>query len=149
PFILCLALFAMLSPTASVAGKGFGYAAGLLTKPVGGLFALSSGSQALDTITVLVVIGFGGWLVATHNVVVSRPLAFATAAMALAFVVVPPTIMGALYADVRLAPALALLAIATLDIRPGAPVWTQRSVTYLAVAVALLRAFVFTTEWRA
>ena len=148
PFIVCLALFAALSPTAGVAAKGFGYTPGLMSKPVGGLFALSSGSLRLDAISASVVVGICLWLALTRNLVLSRPLAVATAMMLLAFFVVPANIMGALYADVRLAPALALLAVAALDIRPGAPAAIGRVVMLLAVALGVLRAGVFTSEWK-
>ncbi len=146
PFLVCLALFAALSPTAGVAGKGFGYAPGLLTKPLGGLYALSSGSLWLDAATVLGQIGLGGWLVMSGRLTVSRPLGFATAMMVLAFFVVPSDVMGALYADVRLGPALALLAVAALDVRGDAR--TQSVVAAVAVGFALLRAGVFVGEWR-
>ena len=46
--------------------------------------------------------------------------------MVLAFFAVPFGVMGALYADVRLGPALALLVIAAFDIRVGAPILIDR-----------------------
>ncbi|HEX3753855.1 MAG TPA: hypothetical protein VHV26_02150 [Rhizomicrobium sp.] len=148
PFVVCLGLFALFSPTAAVTGAGFGYEPGHLTKLVGGLFSLSSGNRWLDGLSVLVILGIGGWLLMTRNLAVSTPLAFATAAMVLAFFAVPSDIMGALYADVRLAPPLALLAIAALDIRRDAPAPIARAVLALAILLGVVRASVLTSQWR-
>ncbi len=148
PFLACLLLFWLVSPTADVASKGFEYTPGMMSKPVGGLFALSSGSSVLDVITVLAVLGVCGGLAFTGNLTFSRPLAFAVGAMVLAFFVVPANVMGALYADTRLAPALALLIIAALDIRAGAPMLVSRSVLGLAVLLGVVQAGVFHVQWR-
>jgi hypothetical protein len=148
PFLTCLALFALVSPTAGVASKGFAYAAGMLTKPVGGLFATSSGSLILDSLTVVSLAGLCGWLALTGNLTFSRPLAFAVGAMVLGFFAAPADVMGALYADVRLAPALALLVVASLDIRPNAQPGIQKTVTMLCVGLGLARAAVLLPEWR-
>src|SRR5580700_12110209 len=111
----------MFSPTAEEAGRGIEYAPGLLTKPMGALFALSSGIPWLDAISLVGALGLCARLFRSRNLTVSRPLAVATIVMGLALFVVPSDIIGATYADVRLGPAIALLAIATLGVRANAP----------------------------
>jgi hypothetical protein len=147
PFLLTIALFFVFSPTASVAGKGFAYAPGLGTKPVGALFSLSSGVTWLDMTSLFCVVAVFVWLAATRKIAFSRPLAFATIMMSLALFVVPDSVMGALYADVRIGPAIALLAIATFDLRANAGRAAIYSVTALILVLSVVRAATLTAVW--
>src|SRR5205085_9586308 len=121
PFVLTLALFSLLSPTAKVIGSGFGYDPGLGTKPVGALFSLASGIFWLDGIRAASIAGLCGWLLAKHRLAISMPLATALACLLVALFALPSSLMGSLYSDIRLGPAIALVAISTLDIRADAP----------------------------
>jgi hypothetical protein len=148
PFLACLLLFVLLSPTASVASKGLAYTPGLGAKPMGGLFSLSSGNLWLDAIAFVAMAGVLAWLAVTRNLTLSPPLAVATVMMALAFFVVPFSIMGALYVDVRLGPAVALVALMALDIREGAPARIGRAVMALALGLGLLRSVQLAADWK-
>ncbi|HXJ01274.1 MAG TPA: hypothetical protein VNH44_08615 [Micropepsaceae bacterium] len=147
PFVLTLVLFVLLSPTAGVIGSGFGYDPGLGTKPVGALFALSSGVLWLDALTVAGVVGLAAGLLLTGGLAISWPLVTAFAFCALALFALPSSVMGSLYADTRLAPAIALLAIVSLDIEPRAPRTVSWTVLAVVLGLALLRMAVLSSIW--
>jgi hypothetical protein len=147
PFLLCAALFVLFSPTAKVIGQGFGYSPGLGTKPVGGLFSLSSGILWLDALSMACVIAVCVWLFINRYLVISRPLLFASIALSFCFFLVPSSVMGALYADVRLGPAVAILLIATLDLRFDAPKAARISVLALIMTLAVVRSVALTEIW--
>jgi hypothetical protein len=147
PFLASIALFILLSPTAAVAGKGFAYSPGLGTKPLGGLFSLSSGILWLDALSLACIMGAGAWLAISRNLVISRPLAFASIMMSLALFVVPSSVMGALYADVRIGPVIALLIIATFDLRADAPRLASFALLATVLTLGAIRAAVLTQIW--
>jgi hypothetical protein len=149
PFFLTIALFLLVSPTASVAGKGFGvaYAPGLGTKPVGALFSLSSGVPWLDVVSLLCVAAIFVWLAVARKITISRPLALATIMMSLALFVVPDSVMGESYADVRIGPVIALLAIAAFDLRANAGRFAVYSVASAVVVLSLVRTVTLTEIW--
>jgi hypothetical protein len=147
PFLLTIALFLLLSPTASVAGKAFVYAPGLGTKPVGALFSLSSGVPWLDEVSLLSMAALFAWLTIARKITVSWPLALATIMMSLALFVVPDSVMGALYADVRIGPVIAFLAIATFDLRANAGRFAVYSVASVVVVLSLVRTMTLTETW--
>jgi hypothetical protein len=147
PFVLSLILFAIISPTAGVVGHGLSYPAGFLTKPVGGLFSLSSGILWLDMVSWGPFAAIACWLVVRKNLSVSRPLAFASGVMLLTFIALPESVMGALNVDVRIGPALALLVIASFDIRVGAPRLARDAVVVVVLLIGIVRSVVLTTTW--
>lgn len=118
PFVAALVLFVVLSPNAGIVGQGFAYASHPGTKFYGILYSLSSGVLWLDVATVAILMVLFAWLALTKRLAVSRPLAFVAAMMSLVIVVLPPSLMGSLYVDTRLGPALAFLLIAVFDVRP-------------------------------
>jgi hypothetical protein len=63
------------------------------------------------------------------------------------FFLVPSSVMGALYADVRLGPAVAILLIATLDLRFDAPKAARISVLALIMTLAVVRSVALTEIW--
>ena len=136
PFLMTFAIFVILSPTARVIEDGFGYDPGWGTKPVGALYSLSSGILWLDVATAVSLVGLGAWVLSTKRIVVSVPLAVAFFMLVLALFALPSSLMGSLYADTRLGPAIALIAIATMDIRADAP----KSVAWTALIVILFLA---------
>ena len=147
PFVLTLALFVLLSPTAGVIGNGLAYDPGLGTKPVGALYALSSGVLWLDVLTAASVAGVSAWLLLTGRLVISWPLATACFFVVLALFALPSSVMGSLYADTRLAPAIALLGIVSLDIRAGAPKFVSWTVVAVALVLACFRMAILSSIW--
>jgi hypothetical protein len=148
PFVLTLAAFVLLSPAAD-APSLLEYAPGWGTKPFGQLFSLSTGLLWLDAAIVVLVAGlaarlwFKGWL--SFN----RSLAASTGLILLAAIALPPSLMGSLYADDRLGPAVALFALSALGLRSDAPVLTRRIVAGAAFALAALQAIVLSSAWSA
>jgi hypothetical protein len=82
-----------------------------------------------------------------RKITISPPLALATIMMSLALFVVPDSVMGALYADVRIGPVIALLAIATFDLRAHAGRAAIYAVASLVVVLGLVRAATLTEVW--
>ena len=147
PFVLTLALFVLLSPTADVVGNGFGYDPGLGTKPVGALFSLSSGIVWLDAFTAVSLASVCAWLLLTRRLAFSWPLVTACFMLLFALFALPSSLMGSLYADTRLGPAIALLAIASIDIRANAPKLVHLTVIIVAFVLAFFRATVLSSTW--
>ncbi|HEX3486896.1 MAG TPA: hypothetical protein VHT51_17720 [Micropepsaceae bacterium] len=147
PFVLTLVLFVLLSPTAGVIGSGLAYDPGLGTKPIGALYALSSGVLWLDAVTAATVLAACAWLLATGRAVISWPLATACFLVLLAFVALPSSIMGSLYADTRLAPAIAILAMISLDIRADAPKFVPWTIVAVALVLAVFRMGILSSIW--
>lgn len=147
PFILAIALFSFLSPTADVSGQGFGYSSWLGAKPWSFLFSLSSGILWLDVFTAVVLIGLGGWLVFTARLTISKPLAFAAIMLSAAFMILPGSLMGSHFVDSRLGPALAMLFLVTFDLRENSDHRAGRAVIFAACALTLVRTAAFISVW--
>src|SRR5262249_16038962 len=77
----------------------------------------------------------------------SRPLALSAGLLSLALFVLPPAMLGSIYADLRLGPALALLVIAALGVPPTAPKVAQLVVGGTALVLPALPAVVLSTAW--
>ena len=87
------------------------------------------------------------WLVLARKITVSPPLALATIMMALALFVVPDSLMGALYADVRIGPAIGLLAIAAFALRADTGRAAVYAVASAVVVLGLVRSVTLTECW--
>jgi hypothetical protein len=81
------------------------------------------------------------------KITISWPLALATIMMSLALFVVPDTVMGESYADVRIGPVIALLAIATFDLRANAERFAVYTVATAIVALSVVRTVTLTETW--
>jgi hypothetical protein len=147
PFVLTLGLFALLSPSAKVVGEGFAYAPGLLTKPVSALYSVSSGILWLDTLTGAALAGVCVHLYLCGRLTFSGKLVSAFALLLLALFALPSSLMGSLYADSRLGPAIALLAIVSLDIKTDAPKFAHWMVVSVALLLAFVRMAILSSVW--
>jgi hypothetical protein len=147
PFVLTLALFVLLSPAAGVIANGLAYDPGLATKPIGALYALSSGILWLDALTAALVAGVCAWLLLTGRLEFSWPLAAACLMVGFALLALPSSLMGSLYADTRLGPAIALLAIISTDIRADAPKFAHWTVVAIISFLTIFRTTVLSSAW--
>jgi hypothetical protein len=147
PFLACAALFVLFSPTAGEAGKEVVYATSRY-KMVSGLFSLSSGIVWLDVFTVACVVATCAWLAVNRYLLISRPLLFASIAMTLCLFLVPTTVMGAWFADIRLGPAIAALLIASVDLAYDVSKIARLMVLALIMTLAILRSVVLTETWK-
>lgn len=141
PLLLTLGLFFLVSPTAKMAGVPAQFASGLKFKPFSGLFSLWSGIIWLDIVTAATLLALIGGLTWFRRLELARPLAFAALLTLITFLVLPDAIMGGLYADSRLGPALAILILLSVDLRADA----SRRLKWTVVAIALMLAGVRTT----
>lgn len=147
PFLLTLVFFALLSPTARVAGWGIQYSAGLMTKPVSGLFSLSSGLLSLDVGSAVAVGALLFFLVRSGDLVISKRLAAASLLLLAALVLLPESLMGATYADSRLGPAAAFLAFVSFDLKTTTSSANRIAVLAVSVVLACVRTSVVTLIW--
>ncbi len=147
PFLFSIALFVLLSPTAGMAGHTMRWEFGLAAKAIAGLFSLSSGIIWLDLVTAGALAGLSVWLAWTRRLVVSPALGAAALLLFLAYMIVPERAMGALYIDVRLGPALAIVALLSLDLRSDVPHYIKRAVFVLALVLAGLRCAALSAQW--
>jgi len=146
PFLITLGLFILLSPTAEVAGQGFGYPNYLGAKPYGALYSLLTGITWLDFMSLSSLTIISIFLFVTNRLEVSAPIRFALLMMIIAFIVLPSSIMGSSFVYVRLGPAIALLYITTVDIK-ATDVNTNRYIAGLALFLALVTSSSITSQW--
>jgi len=146
PFLLIIALFILLSPTAEVASQGIVYPSFLGAKPFGALYSILTGIKALDVFVFASISITFSFLLLTKRIQFSPPLILAFFMMSLAFMVLPTSMMGAFFVDVRLGPAIALLAIASIDIKADS-VNSNRFVACLAILIATLISTNISTQW--
>jgi len=146
PFLFVIALFILLSPTAEVANQGIAYPSFLGAKPLGALYSILTGIKALDIFIFSSIVITFSFLLSTKRIQFSPPLILAFFMMSLAFMVLPSSMMGAFFVDVRLGPAIALLGIAAIDIKADS-INSNRLVACLAVLIAILISTNISTQW--
>ena len=148
PFIAALALFLLLSPGSERAGDGLVYSHWWGAKPFGALFTLQSGvlwadGLVLSAMAVLMLV-----LLLTRQLVVNGAVLTAAGFLWLAFVVLPPDMLGSSFADVRLVPLAAMLTLLAFAPQAGQKRWTQALVLVVALGVGGVKTWALLTEWK-
>ncbi len=146
PFLITIGLFMLLSPTAEVVGQGFGYPNYLGAKPYGALYSLLTGITWLDCISLFSIAILSIFLLVTDRIKIYAPLRFALIMMVTAFIVLPSSIMGSSFVYVRLGPAIALLYIATIDIK-ATDFNANRLIAVVAILLAIITSISITRQW--
>jgi len=146
PFLATITLFLFLSPTAEVVSHGVIYPNYLGAKPYGAIYSLLTGIIWLDIVCFSSLIIVTLYLFYTKRIQFSSPLIFATFMMSLAFIVLPMSIMGSSFVYVRLGPAIALLCITTIDVKPNC-LNTNRIIACLALILVTLTSVGVTQQW--
>ncbi len=149
PFIAALALFLTVSPGSERAGDGLVYDPWWAAKPVGALFALQSGVLWADVLVLLALALLVLVLLLTRQLVVDGTLLAAAALLWLAFVVLPPEMLGSLFADVRLVPLAALVTLMAVAPTVGQRRWVEPLVLLVALGVGGLKTGALLSDWRA
>lgn len=147
PFLVAIALFILLSPTADVASKGLVYPNYLGAKPFGAIYSLLTGITWLDVFSFSSLAAISIFLFLTGRIKIAPNLLFALAMMMIAFMVLPSSLLGSSFVCVRLGPAIALLGIATLDVK-ATDLNANRLVAGLALLFAVLTSISISTQWR-
>ena len=147
PFLIVIFLFIAISPTAEVASQGFGYPTYLGAKPLGAIYSLLTGISWLDItcFTSLIIIFL--FLFYKGALKFSPPLLLAFLMMSLALIVLPSSIMGSHFVDIRLGPPIALLWIAAIDVKTD-NVNANRLVACLSIFLALITSNAVRHQWR-
>ena len=136
PFLLTIALFVAISPTAGDVNSGqFVLSFRPSWKVLGGLFSLLTLITWLDVLVLVLLMIILVIALCTRRLQLSFPMFFATVMLAAAYLVLPGSLMGSHFVDVRLGPAIALLLLASVDIK--SPNSVLQKVTF---SVALLLA---------
>jgi len=147
PFLLTITLFILISPTAEVASQGFHYPNYLGAKPYGAIYSLLTGINWLDIICFSSLVIATIFLFFTKRIQLSSPLLLAALMMSIAFMVLPSSIMGSSFVYVRLGPAIALLFIATIDVKPNC-LNTNSLIACLALILAIFTSISITQQWQ-
>lgn len=150
PFLLAIALFMIVSPTAEVATEGLN-ARGFEFKRLGaivlgGVFSLLTGLVWLDVVSYSLLIITFGICVFTGRIKVAPNLLLAFSMMTITYILIPPALMGSYFVDVRLGPAIALLWVASIDIK-AKHVNANRLVAGLALVLSVLISVGITKQW--
>lgn len=150
PFLLTIALFLIVSPTAEVAGEGVG-GKGFEFKPLGamvlgGVYSLLTGIVWLDVLSYSLLILIFAVFLFTGRIKIAPNLLLAFTIMTITYVLMPPSIMGSHFADVRLGPAIALLWVASIDIKAEYPN-SNRFVAGIALMLSVLISVGVTKQW--
>jgi len=150
PFLLAIAVFLIVSPTADVAaegiaGKGFEFKP-LGAMVLGGVYSLLTGIVWLDLISYSLLILIFAVFLSTGRIKIAPNLLLAFSIMTITYVLMPPSIMGSHFADVRLGPAIALLWVASIDIKAEYPN-SNRFVAGIALVLSVLISVGVTKQW--
>lgn len=148
PFVASLALFVWLSPGKERAAEGLVYDAWWAAKPLSALFALQSGVLWADVLVGLVLAGLALALLLRRQLAVSGAMLAAAGLLWLAFVVLPPEMLGSSFADVRLVPVAALVSL--LAVAPRAPKrLTEALVLTAALVLGGVKTAALISDWQA
>ena len=147
PFVAALALFVALSPGRERAAEGLVYDAWWAAKPLSALFALQSGVLWADMLVLLTLAGLVLALLVRRQLTVSGALLAAAGSLWLAFVVLPPEMLGSSFADVRLVPVAALVSLLALAPRPSHRL-TEAVVLTVALGLGGVKTAALINDWR-
>ena len=147
PFFITTALFLLLSPTAEIIDKNFSYPDYLGAKPFGAIYSILTSLNWLNIVSLSSITIVLCLLFFSKRLKFSPPLILAFLAMLTALAALPSSMMGNVFVDVRLAPALAFLAIAAIDIKEN-NLNTDRLIACLALALSLLTSIGISYQWR-
>lgn len=151
PFLLAIILFLMVSPTAEGTGEGLGIRDLIQYKTLdrlyeGALYSLITGIPWLNIVcfTILTII-FSVYLF-KRQIKFAPNLLLGLTTMTLLYVILPFSLMGSLFADVRLVPAIALLGVASIDIK-AQHIKSDRVIASSAILLSILIAIGVTRQW--
>jgi hypothetical protein len=149
PFIASLALFLLLSPGSERAGDGLVYSSWWGAKPFGALFTLQSGVLWADVLVLLALALLLLLLLLTRQLEVRGGLLTAAGLLWLAFLVLPPEMLGSSFADVRLVPLAALVTLLAVAPQAGKSRWAEAVVLVVALGVGAVKTGALLSDWRA
>ncbi len=148
PFVASVALFLLVSPGKERAGDGLVYSAWWGDKPYAALFALQSGVLWADVLVGLALAALVLVLLVKRQLAVSGTVLAGAGALWLAFVVLPPEMLGSSFADVRLVPIAALVTLLAVAPRPGAGLWAETLVMVAALAAGGVKTWALLADWQ-
>ncbi len=149
PFIAALALFVLVSPGKERAGDGLVYVPWWGAKPFAALFAVQSGVLWADLLVLLALAGLALVLLLTRQLRVSGAAVTAAGLLWLAFVLLPPEMLGSSFADVRLVPLAALVTLLAVATKPGQSRWAEPVVLVVALGVGGVKTWALLHDWQA
>ena len=147
PFIVALALFMLVSPGSERAADGLNYSPWIGAKPYAALFSLQSGVLWADVLVAVVLGALVVGLAVTRQLTVSRLLLTAAGMLWLAFMVLPPDVLGSYYADVRLVPLAALALLLALSTTDDSRRWTEALVLTVALGLGAVKTAALMQAW--
>lgn len=149
PFIAALVLFLLLSPGSERASDGLVYSPWWGAKPVGALFTLQSGVLWADLLVLLALALLVLVLLVTRQLAVRGTVLTAAGLLWLAFLVLPPEMLGSSFADVRLVPLAALVTMLAVAPQLGKSRWTEMLVLVVALGVGGVKTAALLSDWQA
>ena len=149
PFMAALALFLLVSPGSQRAGDGLVYSGWWGAKPFAALFALQSGVLWADVLVLLALALLLLVLTLTRQLAVRGALLTAAGSLWLAFVVMPPEMLGSSFADVRLVPLAALVTLLAVAPGDGRSLWVESLVLVVALGVGAVKTGALLRDWKA
>ncbi len=147
PFIAAMALFLLVSPGSERATDGLNYSPWIGAKPYAALFSLQSGVLWVDVLVALVLGALVVGLAMTRQLIVSRLMLTAAGMLWLAFMVLPPDVLGSYYADVRLVPLAALALLLALSTTDQSRRWTEALVLTVALGLGAVKTVALMQVW--
>jgi hypothetical protein len=149
PFIAALALFIFISPGTERAGDGLVYSPWWGAKPFGALFTLQSGVLWADVLVGVALAALVMVLLLTRQLALNGAVLTAAGMLWLAFVVLPPDMLGSSFADVRLVPLAALVTLLAFAPQAGKGRWSQALVLAVALGVGGVKTVALLRDWQA
>lgn len=149
PFVASLVLFLLVSPGSERAGDGLVYSPWLGAKPYAALFSLQSGVLWADVVVLLGVAALMLTLWLNRQLMLNRRVLTAAALLWLAFVVLPPDMLGSSFADVRIVPLAAMMTLLAFGTKETSTRWAEALVLTVALGLGLLKTMGLMSDWKA
>lgn len=148
PFVAAIALFLLVSPGSERATDGLVYSTWWGAKPYAALFSLQSGVLWADVVVLLCFAALMLALLWARQLNVSRLMLSAAGLLWLAFVVLPPEMLGSSFADVRIVPIAALVTLMAFATANTQNRWPQTLVFVVALGLGSVKTVGLVRDWQ-
>jgi len=147
PFFITISLFMLFSPTAEIISEKFAYPSYFGAKPFGAFYSILTSITWLNIVCLSSLVIAVSLTIYTKSIKISSPLSVAFIVISIALVLLPSSLMGNVFVDVRLGPVIALLGIAAIDIKAN-HLKMNSVIAGLAILLATLISIGISYQWR-
>jgi hypothetical protein len=146
--LMALALPLIIMVSNSAAATETGYAPDWLKRKLQGVgFALRDQSLPIDMLSIGLCIAGIGWLLIHPKRVFHAPLLWGSSLLLVVFAIMPNTISGSAFADIRLVPLIAVLALVAIGVPSEFDSRSRSAIWILALGMLAIRMLYTSLGW--